>query len=76
MRIQRVPVYCVLRLKCESGREKERWREGERGRKRGRVVSYVSGTPTGAGYRLYSIGTYGNAALALVQADSKTVITS
>lgn len=48
----------------------------ERGRKRGRVVSYVSGTPTGAGYRLYSIGTYGNAALALVQADSKTVITS
>lgn len=25
-------------------------------------------------YRLYSIGTYGNAALALVQADSKTVI--
>lgn len=28
-----------------------------------------------AEYRLYSIGTYGNAALALVQADSKTVIT-
>lgn len=29
-----------------------------------------------AEYRLYSIGTYGNAALALVQADYKTVITS
>lgn len=68
MRIQPVPVYCVLGLEREKEKEKERERE------RGRVV--LCKRRPDAEYRLYSIGTYGNAAPALVQADSKTVITS
>lgn len=62
-------VYSVL----EREKENERKRR-ERGRERGRVV--LCKRRPDAEYRLYSIGTYGNAALALVQADSKTVITS
>jgi len=65
MRIQPVPVYCILSLKRKRKRKRER--------ERGRVV--LCKRRPDAEYRLYSIGTYGNAALALVQADSKTVIT-
>lgn len=59
---------CLLCLECQ--RERGRLRKVE---ERGRMVLYK--WRLDVDYRLHSIGTYGNTVLALVQADSKIVIT-